>query len=145
MHPQLAVIAAELGEVSDRATRLVQRIDEAAFQKRPDPPGRSVAECLTHLNLMDEAMLPRIDAALSQGHASGNDPSRRYRRDLVGWLLSWSLEPPSRMKTKTTPPFVPGSTASRDAVLSRFVKLKGDLRGRLEAASGLDLNRLRVQ
>jgi len=94
---------------------------------------------------MDEAMLPRIDAALSQGHASGNDPSRRYRRDLVGWLLSWSLEPPSRMKTKTTPPFVPGSTASRDAVLSRFVKLKGDLRGRLEAASGLDLNRLRVQ
>jgi len=145
VHPQLATIARDLSDAGERATRLVNGLDENRFRARPDPSGWSAAECLAHLNLMDEAMLPRIDAAILEGQAGGADPARRYRRDLVGWLLSWSLEPPARMKTRTTPPFVPTSTDSRDAVLSRFMDLKAQLGRRLEAASGLDLNCLRVR
>ncbi|HUL02661.1 MAG TPA: DinB family protein [Gemmatimonadales bacterium] len=145
MHPQLAVIAAELADTGARATELVQGLDETAFHARPDPPGWSVAECVAHLNLMDEAMLPRIDAAILEAQTAGTDPARRYRRDVVGWLLSYSLDPPSRVRTRTTPPFVPASTGSRETVLSRFMDLRVDLGHRLEAASGLDLNRVRVR
>jgi len=145
MHPQLVPIADAYTAASQRAARLVAGLDDAAFQTRPHPESWSVGECLTHLNLMDEAMLPRIDAAVLEGQSNGADPARRYRRDPVGWILSWALEPPNRVKTRTAPQFVPTGGGSPEAVLSRFVDLKAHLRDRLEAASGLDLNRLRVR
>src|SRR5207247_2075066 len=64
--------------------------------------------------------------------------------DLVGWLLSWSLEPPARVRLKTIPRFVPTGAGSRDGVVADFTRLQAELALRLEAASGLDLNRARV-
>jgi hypothetical protein len=44
----------------------------------------------------------------------------------------------------TTAPFVPSGVGPRDAVVGEFVVLQEELVHRVEQASGLDLNRLRV-
>ena len=144
MHPQLAAIARELAEATERAKALVHAVQDGAFQARPDPGRWSVGECLVHLNLTTTAYLPLLDTALAQG-GGGSDPTRRYRRDFAGWLLSASLEPPVRFRMTTIPRFVPGGLTSREAVISDFVRLQGELERRLGRASGFDLNRLRIQ
>jgi len=144
MHRQLATLAHELAAATDRARTLVHVVNEADFHARPNPSRWSIAECLVHLNITTTAFLPLIDAALVAASSAGVDPDRHYRRDLVGWVLSWSLEPPARVRFKTIPRFVPTGAGSRDAVMADFARLQGELAQRLERSSGHDLNRARV-
>jgi hypothetical protein len=66
------------------------------------------------------------------------------RRDLLGWLLAKWLEPPYRMRSKTTAAFVPVWIEPMADVLERFDYLQGELLVRLDRAQGLPLERLRV-
>jgi hypothetical protein len=143
LHPQLAQLAAELRAATDRARALAKGLDEEGFARRPTPDRWSPAECLAHLNLTTRAFLPLIDDALARGRA-GRQPTSRYRRDLVGFLLGQSLEPPPRFRMPTTAPFIPSGLKPRDAVIGEFVVLQEELVHRVEQASGLDLNRLRL-
>lgn len=143
MHPQLAAVADEFAAATARATTLVETLDERQFQQRPGPARWSVAECLQHLNLTSVAYLPLLDAVFPGGRSAARDDSRRYRRDLTGWLLCLSLEP-GRSRFKTTAKFEPVATRSRTETLAEFVRLQGELRRRLETASGMDLHRMRI-
>jgi hypothetical protein len=145
MHPQLASINRELAAATARANMIARQLDEDHFHARPRDAAWSVAECLVHLNLTSQAFLPLFDAAIAEGakHRPAEPP--RYRRDFRGWLLAWSLEPPAKVRTRTKPQFMPHHAGSRDEVLAAFANLQSDLSRRLEAASGLDLNRLRIR
>ncbi|HEY6853216.1 MAG TPA: DinB family protein [Gemmatimonadales bacterium] len=142
MHPQLAVIADELAAASARAKRLIDALDEARFHARRDATRWSPAECVAHLTLTTQAYLPLLDAALARGAMAARVP--RYRRDLPGWLLSTTLEPPVRFRMKTLAAFVPASTGSRAEVSADFARGQAELVRRLEKASGLDLNQLKI-
>src|SRR5258707_14099929 len=108
MPPQLATVSRELVDASARADAMVRPLDEARFRARPSPAKWSVGECVMHLNLASAALLLKIDAALARSRAASPDLGRVYRRDLLGWFLCRSLEPPARVARFTTiPPFVP--------------------------------------
>jgi hypothetical protein len=143
MHPQLASLADELDAASARAAGLGARVDEAAFHARPSSGGWSAAECVAHLTLTTAGMLPRIDEALRAGRGGVAD-AHRYRRGLMGALLIWTMEPPSRVRTRTVAAFVPESTGTRADVLAAFAASQAALRDSLGRASGLDLDRLRI-
>ena len=54
------------------------------------------------------------------------------------------FEPPYRIKMKTSAPFVPERVEPMADVLERFDYLQGELLVRLDRASGLALDKLRV-
>ena len=141
LHPQLAAIDAELRATTARARQLVDAVDEAAFHARPDTDRWSIAECLAHLNLTSEAYLPLIDEVVTSGR--GPAP-QRFRRDWMGWLLGRMAEPPVRARVKTTAPFVPRSTGSKQQVLTEYEALQEKLAAALRSADGFDLGRLRI-
>jgi hypothetical protein len=145
MHPQLALIDRELAAATARANMIVRQLDEARFHARPRDAAWSVAECIVHLNLTSQGYLPLFDEAIAEGANSRPAEAPRYRRDFRGWLLAWSLEPPAKVKTRTIPAFTPKEAGSREDVMSTFERLQGELSRRLESASGLDLNRLRIR
>jgi hypothetical protein len=142
-HPQLDVLARELGHASARAREIVARVSDEGFHRRPGT-GWSAAECIAHLNLSNEAMLPLIDGGLREAAARSRPTSPSYRRDLTGWLLSWYLEPPYRRGVKTPAQFEPASTGSKEEILAEFLRLQDELVDRLRIAAGLDLNRVRI-
>ncbi|MBI4420376.1 MAG: DinB family protein [Gemmatimonadetes bacterium] len=144
MHPQLALVADELRTATARARAVTDGLDEAAFHRRPEPTRWSVAECLVHLNLTTQAYLPKIDRAIREAQTGPRLPDARYRRDFMGWLLCWMVEPPARLRLRTSASFVPETTGSRESLIADFAQLQNELTHRLEAASGLDLNRLRI-
>jgi len=145
MHPQLTVIARDLDACTARMRELTARLDDAAFNARPKSGGWSAAECLEHLNMSTRAYLPLFDAALERARVKAPRQSIRYRRDLLGWFLCRSLEPPAKTKFKTTPTFMPPSSAhEKSRVVGDFEALQVEVARRLDAASGLDIDRVRV-
>lgn len=143
MHPQIEALLRELDAASERAARLGVTADEERFQRRPSTGGWSAGECVAHLTMTTSSFLPGIDAALARGTAVPGEP--KYRSGVLGGLLAWSLEPPVRVRFRTGASFVPQGTEPRDRVLAAFASSQQELRRRIEAGSGLDLNALRVR
>lgn len=144
LHPQLAEILRELDAVVTRVQRLAQETDDREFSARPREGAWSIAECLTHLNLTTQAYLPLIDEARRNGDQRHVVDSYRYRKDILGRLLCWMIEPPSRMKVKTTAPFQPVDPKGKAAVIEEFLALQKGLAERIARAVGRDLNRIRI-
>ena len=143
MHPQIVELLRQLESASVSASELTTRADDRTFGRRPRSGGWSAAECIAHLTLTTEGMLPRIDAALERSRAGVAD-EYRYRRGLVGNLLAWSMEPPARIRSRTLPTFVPDSEAPKDVVLSAFERSQAELARRIREASGRNLDELRI-
>lgn len=142
--PQLTRIETELTEARRRAHALAGPLDQDAWARRPAPAEWSVGECLIHLNLTSRAFLPLITNAITRGRDLKLLAVGPYRRDFVGWLLCHVIEPPVRLQTKTTAPFVPRDLEPKAWVLDAFDRLQGELIDCLREANGLALGRLRI-
>ena len=144
MHPQIADIIAQFDRVEAAARTLAAALDDAAFARRPAPGKWSPAECIAHLNLTTEAYLKILDAVIVANANAPRSDTIRYRKDVVGWLLTWIMEPPYRSGSKTGAAFVPGASLPREALVAEFARLNGALCDRARSLSGLDLNALKV-
>lgn len=141
---ELGHVKQELLDARERARRLSEGLAEAAWATSPGPGRWSIAECLTHLNITSERFIPIIDDAIREGREMSVRSTAPPRRDLLGWLLAKWLEPPYRIRSKTTAPFVPARIEPMADVLERFDYLQGELLVRIDRAQGLPLERLRV-
>src|SRR5262245_34996030 len=121
---RLADIQYQIEEATQSAHRLCDKIDEPTFKHRPSPASWSIAECIVHLSLTTESFLPLIDRVLETGTKRKVQRADRYHRDIVGWLLCRFMEPPFRMKVKTTPPFEPVNPPDKMTVLDEFDMLQ---------------------
>ena len=144
-HPQLADLARQLDEATARAERLVAGLDVRRFSARPAPNTWSAAECLAHLNITTGAYLLVFDKALASTPAAATSDEQLFRKGLLGWLLAWSIEPPYRLKTKTAARFVPGPVHFVETVATEFVSGQRQLKRRLTAFEGRDLNRMKIR
>lgn len=143
LEPPLAGLRREIDDV----IRAAHRIAEASgkhWGTRPAPGRWSVAECVDHLNATAGQYAPSIRAGIAEARLSGRRPRSRYRRDLAGWFLSWSLEPPARMRFKTTEPFVPKAVRPRDVVLAEFDRRHNELSDLLDEVATIDATGVKV-
>lgn len=142
--PQLARIKQELLDARERARRVTTGLTDELWGRRPSEGTWSIAECLMHLNLTSERAIPIIDEGIARGREQRIEGTGPFRTGLIGWTLLKLLEPPYRMKIKTSEPFVPARIEPMAETLERFDYLQRELQGRVDRAAGLDLNRLRV-
>jgi hypothetical protein len=142
---QLAAIVRELDEARDRAHRTADGLGPATWARRPPGGGWSVSECLQHLNLTSGAFLGRLQQGVAEARAKGLAATGGpYRLDVVGWLLCRLLEPPYRLRVKTSAPFVPGGIAPASEVLASFDRWHDALVECVRSAEGLAVDRVRV-
>ncbi|MGH9602141.1 MAG: DinB family protein [Terriglobales bacterium] len=142
--PQLEQIRREVEESSEHARKLVSGMDEEQLRRRPAAGRWSVAECIAHLTKSAEVNLPRLDAALSEAEQRNLRSDGPHQLDIVGGLLKWSLEPPYRMKVKTTAPFEPDAMDGVAQVLPRFLASQSEILARVERAQGLALDQVKI-
>ena len=144
MHPQLTSIVHELDAARSRLHALAATVDDADWNRRPDPDRWSVAECVAHLDLTGEAFLPLIDEALGRAYAKGNGLRRRLRRSFAGWLLWRAQAPNPRFRIKTSKRFVPTGELPKTGLIERFDALHEELVSRIERADGYPIDRVRL-
>jgi hypothetical protein len=141
---QLALVKEELLYARERARRVCKGLDARTWTARPLPGEWAIGECLTHLNITSERFIPLIDDAIRDGRARGVEGNGPYGKGLLGWALQRFLEPPYKMKIKTTPPFLPVTVESMADTLERFDYLQQELQVRIDRSAGLALDRLRT-
>jgi hypothetical protein len=144
MHTQLQEIVDEFAAALERLGRLVATVPEAEWTRRPEPQRWSVSECVAHLNLTSAAYIPLLKEGLARARSLGSQAPKRYRRDLVGWLLWKYSGPPVRMRVNTPPSFVPTSCAAPKALVEEFARLQDAQIACVKEADGLPIHRVRI-
>jgi DinB superfamily len=144
VHAQLETLIADIESATTRLRALERRLSPDAWQRRPAPESWSPAECIAHLNLTAQAMLPRLRAGLDEARRLGRASAGNYRRDVFGWLIAKSLKPGGRMKTKTVAAFAPSGDRPAPALIAEFDALHRDLVGLIRTADGLPLDRVKM-
>lgn len=143
MHPQLEAIVADFEAARTRLHALDRRLTPDGWLRRPSAEQWSPVECVAHLNLTAEAMLPRIRAGVEQARRLGLAPAR-YRRDLMGWLIWKSQTPGSRIKIKTQPSFVPTGDRPPSEIVASFDRLHADLIDLTRQCDGVAIDRVKI-
>jgi DinB family protein len=144
LQPELVRLKQELLDARERAHQVTEGVPPSAWSTRPASGGWCIGECLMHLNLTSERFVPLLDEGLRALRSRGLPADARLRRDLVGFVLSWMMEPPVRVRISTLPPFRPAQIDPVADVLERFDYLQGELVVRLERGAGLALDRQQV-
>src|SRR5215472_8811354 len=111
---QLETCAHEFRHATEEARNLLTYTDEDALRKRRRQSSWSALECVVHLNLANQAMLPGLQKAV-EAAAETAGPAPTYRMDFPGRFLAWSLEPPALIKMKAPKMAQPLDTASPEA------------------------------
>jgi len=144
MNAQLTKVQRELEEATTRVRLLTEPLSDALWRKQPESGGWSAGHCITHLNKSKEGFLPRLDETIREGWKKNSTGIGPFRRDFVGWLLCTMVEPPYRVKVKTSAKFDPQEVDSADKVMMDWDRLQNELYLRLTAADGLALDRVKV-
>ena len=145
VHPQLASVVEELESAAERVRHLAGGLSSQAWHVRPAPGRWSAAECIAHLNLTSEALLPLVRHALRDARERLEPAPTRYRRNVLGWLASKIVAPEGGLKTKTIAAFVPTPTPPVEDLLRDFLRLQAEIISCVHDAEGLPLERVKVR
>lgn len=142
---ELGNFQGQLEEIRRRAKQLVMRVDDGAFNWRPEARRWSICECLDHLIVSGEKYLPAIGEAIAAGREQrllGEGPEKR---GLIAGLMIRALEPPPSVRFKAPGEFRPRAGQPAETVGQRFAGLQDEIEKRLHEAQGLDLARIKLR
>jgi DinB family protein len=150
MQEQLAAEVKSLESAQSRLRALGDKLSDSEWTRRPSPERWSAADCVEHLNLTAAAYVPRLRDALARAGETRGAPTKRYRRDALGWFMALMVGPMRHLgkkrigRVKTTPRFVPEGGKSREELLSDFVRLQAELIAVVRRADGLPIDKVRI-
>ncbi len=130
--------------IGARAQALVDSAGSELCNARPAAGSWSAAECLQHLNISTDSYFPiwqQIIASAGPRKAELNAP---YRTDFWGRLLSWILEPPARIRSRTLLPFEPVECGTVESVLSGFLDRQQRIVATLHRCRGRAIDQVRM-
>jgi uncharacterized damage-inducible protein DinB len=142
--PEVDAFRVEFERLSAEADALVAPLADAQFYWRPAPGAWSVAECLEHLNVTARLYLGSLDEGIANAIRRGLYGSGPFRYLWTGRLLTWSQQPPPRVRVKALRSFRPGAQRPRQEIMAAFRAYQVQYIDRLRQANGLDLARARV-
>src|ERR1700741_2286841 len=141
---QLETCVHDFRHAMNEARNLLTYTDEETLHKRRSPSGWSALECVVHLNLATQAMLPGIRQAVEAAPQSSADKPT-YKMDLAGRLLAWSLEPPVFIKMKAPVSAQPLECSGPEPVLQEFDELHAQLIELLHASAGKAIDQQKMK
>src|SRR5262249_21272671 len=144
LSPALEQCALSFQQAVADARNLASSVANDRLEQRPGHGRWSCLECLVHLNLTNGSLLPEIERAIDKAPDLANE-SPTYHMDLAGRLLAWSLEPPARIRMKTTPLAQPAKVEDWRDVLATFESQHRRLIALLGKSVGKDICSQRIK
>ena len=141
---ELADYLKQIDEIQTDAERLQAGLTDHQFNWRPAPGKWSIAECMSHLEVVGRKHLPRIDEAIEHAHAARLYSDGPFNYGFVEKWFVHSNEPPPRMRMKAPRAAAPLAFEPRQDLWADFVAVQEELRERIRQAQGLDLARTKV-
>lgn len=141
--PELEKIRQEAAENEKRLVALAKDLGEKQLDWRPEPGRWSIAEILIHLRLTNEACLPAIDETIEDAQRRKLFAAKPSRLGWMGRFFVWYVEPPPLIRLPAPAILQPQMEGSPGNALPLLLDSRRRVLARLDAASGLDLERAR--
>ena len=125
-----------------QAERLVADLDDEAVNRAPPAGGWSVAQCLTHLTLMNEFYLRGWPDAVAEAARAGRGPFKGLHPTPFGRWFVWTMEPPYRMKGKAIPAATPAPRVARATLVADYKQSHETYRHLVRGSAAVDVNRI---
>lgn len=142
--PALGAIRESFRRIKEEARSLTDGLNAEAFNWQPAPGRWSIAQCLAHLHVAGELLLPRLKEAIAQAEAQGRTREKPAWHGFFGRRFIRANEPNPKRKLKTPSAYVPPARHAPDVLVPDFLKLQNDLIACTEQADGLDLTSFKV-
>jgi hypothetical protein len=124
--------------------KLVDSAGTDLCSKPPAADSWSAAECLQHLSLSADAYFPIWQQVIATAGPRKTEMNAPYRVDFWGRFLSWILEPPARVRSKTPAPFVPVDCGHVNEVLDGFVERQERIVAALRRCKGRAVDQVKI-
>jgi hypothetical protein len=141
---QLADICNQFRSNSLHALEFAQDLHHHQLNLRIESDRWSIAECIVHLNLFSDVFVGEIRSVIDNARRLKLYGGGPYKMDIVGRLLKYALEPPSKWTSVTGADFEPLVVEPLENVIPTFIKLQAELVELVTESSGLDLNRIKI-
>jgi hypothetical protein len=126
---------------------LVRGLTEDQLNQQPAPGSWSIAQCLNHLVITGQKMVPRLAWGVAQARQKGWLGTGPFK---YGWLGNWFVRQvadatsPPRRRFSAPRTYAPAEHFDPSVLLQDFLLLQDHWQGLLEKADGVDLSRVRV-
>lgn len=146
MSPQLQTYADAHRQSQTEAHRVAANLSDEAFNWKTDEASWSVGECLVHLNVVAEAYLPKLEAAVGAGARRAEGP---FTYGFMTRKMIDGVRPggPALSTSRSLNPSKGGARSEIDRAdaLTSFDGYVRQYVAVCEAAEGLDLARIKVR
>lgn len=144
-HADLQQSLAAIAETGRSLDALLATLDSAQLRWKPAPDRWSVGECVEHMAITTEKLLPVLEAAIEEGKREGRKAAGPFN---YGWMANFfvrSLAPDNKKRYKVPALYSP--SAAPESVTSareHWHRAHSRLAELMAAADGLDLKKIRA-
>lgn len=142
--PNMDDLLEQLQDIRRRANDLVAGLTPQQLMQRPGPTRWSIAECLSHLNVIAAAYQPFIDDAIQKGRNGKMAGKGPFSPGPLGRLLIRIAEPPPKFRMRAPKKILPQSSITDpDQVVAQFMRVQDEWERQVRASEGLDLKKIK--
>jgi hypothetical protein len=139
--PEIDEFRKQFEQISADAAALVAPLCDEQFSWKPGPDAWSIAECFEHMNATARVYLPAIDEGIADAIKHGAYADGPFHYNLIGRFFSRLMEPPVRLRMRTSIRMRPGPQRPKRETLAGFRAYQVQYIDRLRQANGIDLAR----
>ncbi len=133
----------QLLAINAEAKALCAGLSPDELGMRPALEKWSIAENLIHLCTTTEVFMPVLDRAIAESRQQGFLSAGPFRLGWYGRVLVWYVQPPPVIRLPAPKALRPRPDGPPEHALDLFLQSQTELLRRVEAASDIDLTRLR--
>jgi hypothetical protein len=144
LQPQIAGLIDEVTALQQRVEAMFRAHAADRLALRPAPNRWSPAECISHLNLTAKMYVPLLHTEIRRARDQRIESNGPFTLDWTGRFLTWFLEPPYRVRTRTLPAATPVGARSPAVVFEESRALHAQIASLMQEANGIALDQVVV-
>lgn len=141
---EIAALIAGMEANLDSADELTRGLSHQQFNWRAEPGRWSIAQCLTHVNMVNNLDLAPLEQAIAAGCSRGITGEGPFHYGFLATKFVASQDLPIKRKFKAPKSFVPPPEADPEKTIGEYRVISGEIRRLMLLANGLDLARVKV-
>ena len=130
---------------AERADTVTCGLSNGQFNWRSEPGRWSIAQALSHLNVVNGQDLAPLQMGVEQGRSRNLIGEGPFRYGLLSRKFVESMEPPVTRKFKASKYYEPPAEAGLIETMDEYRRISGELCRLARASAGLDLAGVRVK
>jgi hypothetical protein len=139
----IAMLIVEMEANVSHLESLTHGLSDVQFNWRPEAGRWSIAECVTHLNIVNGGDLVTLESAINRGRARNRTGEGPFSYGFLSKKFVAMMEP-NTSKMKAPKLYVPPSHAGKDETVKEYRRIATELRGLAKSADGLHLGRVKT-